>query len=438
MARRSPKTDEQRVEFIPLYRPFTGKIPIPGPGICEPPGQSMCINYQWMPIIRGLLHTLDQPDIWDSDDDDDIFAVRQQVRELVAMKGCVCGYPPGLQITNITVNTILNLQYVEIFEEGGLDAVAPDRPDTSFSEDTGDTGNEISRRRVALCLATKDYVSTVIQQGIFNAFIPDAVTLLTAGAISFFLGPLGGLVYKLSSDIMEALINKVAESPEIIELVSCCMFEALEGEDITEANFEASLDNCGFGLLSDEAFAMDAVASGLDDQGNFLTFVAHLSAFFENTDDDTQCACPAEEGCLSDWTIDEGGWTPFQARALYVEDTGWDNSPSGGLNHFITIEWTHDADFDVAEVRVNIDTDEDDDIQWNFLIQDEFGATVDVFGIILPGSQSEYTFSMTTAGDARKLIFGLVKQGLQLNIDAIVTRLEIIEGDCVLPTQPVE
>lgn len=438
MARRLPKTDDQRVEFVPNFRPFISPIPIPTVGICDAPAYGVCINAQWWSIIRGLLHTLDQPDVWESEDPDDIFAVRQEVREVASMSGCLCGYPPGIWVTNIAVNRTLNLQLNEIFEDGGLPAVAPDLPDTSYSEDTGDTGNEVARRRVALCWAVHDYVATIVEQGIFNAFISDTTTLLATGAISFFLGPLGGLVYAVGSNVMETLINLVADDPDLITAVSCCMYDNLLEADLTQANFESSLDGCGFGALSDEAFVADAIRSGLDNQGNWLSFMAMLGSFMNVTDETSNCICPVDPGCLSDFTIDNGDWHAVLASAIYSAGIGWAPSTSGGNNHRIIIGYTHTEDFTLTKVRVTCTNDDDENWQWRLATRDEFDVVIDNILIELPTGTTEHTFVLSGATNIRDVRARVdAVEGLQDRIEGHIVKIEILDGDCVLPEQPV-
>lgn len=377
MARRQPITDEQRAEFIPNFRPFLTPIPIPTPGICDSPSMSLCINYEWLPIIRGLLHVLDQPDVWDTTDADELFNVRQQIKEISAMSGCLCGYgKTDLQIRNI-VDITLNNQLVQIFNADGLDGVAPDRPDSTFDTDSGDTGDEIREREIALCWAVQDYVTTVVEKGIFNAFIPDAITMLTTGGIAFLVGPIGGLVYRVASEIFETVINMVANDAELIEKVSCCMLDGLQGLALTEANFATALDGCGFGALSDEAFIADAVRMGLDDTGNFLSFVSVLGSYMNVVDILDECPCDPD-GCIVDFTIDDADFVAQTGAngplATYDAGQGWDNGPSGVVNHRIHIEYTFSELIAITSAGWTITYNSQNNIQWRLILFDEFEA----------------------------------------------------------------
>ncbi len=438
MARRQPKTDDQRVEFIPNFRPFLTPITIPSVDVCAAASVALCISYEWMPIIRGLFHVLDQPDVWDTEDPDELFAVRQQVKELMAMGECLCGYDKTTQQIQVSTDINLNFNLETVFNAGTLDDIAPDRPDTSFSEDTGDDVNEAIRREVALCWAVQDYVTTVVEKGIFNAFIPDAVTFITAGGISFLIGPLGGLLYTLASTVAETLINIVAQKPSIQGDVACCMYDNLLGKAITEANFAASLDNCGFGLLSDEAFVRDAVASGIDKTGNFLAFVRILGDYMDGTEDTSVCLCTVPT-CTADFTIDEGGFTARDSQAVYVTAQGWDNALPTPADHIINIHFEHDEDWACNQVRVTLINDEDvEDILCLLRTRDSVDALIEAEQAFISPGTTTVTFTMDSSSAVRTLQLRFDAQGFPQNqFMGLITKVEVLDGDCVFPDQPV-
>ncbi len=436
MARRQPKTDDQRVEFIPNFRPFIAPIAIPDKGVCEDGSYGFCINAEWMIIIRGLLHTLDQPDVWDSADPDDIFAVRQQVRELTSMGQCLCGYPASNQIINYNTNLAIQLALIQIFDVDGLDGVAPDRPDTSFSEDTGDTGDEIIQREVALCWAVTDYVTTVVEQGIFNAFISDAVTMIATGVISFLLTPIAGIAYVFASTVAETLINKVANDPDLIALVACCMKDGLEGQTISEANFEASLDGCGFGLLSDEAFVADAVKTGLGDKGNYLAFVRMLSDYMDATVPESECPC-VEPTCMVDFTIDDGGFVAQSGGPLAIYDAGlgWDNGPVSTSNHRIHILFFLSEDIAMTEAGFSISWTGDRDLLWELFLHDDTS-------IIHSESQetgpevNEVNWEFSEVTGVKRIRFTIVTtSGLQTDFEGHIVEGHYTGDICDFPAQ---
>jgi len=430
MARRPVRTEEQREEFIPNFLPFVTPITIPAAGICEDPAINLCINSTWMPIIRGLFQVLDQPDVWDTEDDDEIFAVRQQIKELMAMGDCLCGYGATDAVIRLSVDLTLHNQYVKIFNDDGLDGVAPDRPDTAFDEDAGDTGDEIRRRELALCGAVTDYVTSVVEKGIFNAFIPDAVTLLTSGAISFLVGPLGGLVYRFASEVFEAIINKVANDPGLIEDVACCMLNGLEGKAITEANFEAALDDCGFGPVSDQAFISDAVKTGLDDTGNFLSFVAILGGYMDVVDILDVCPCDTGADCV-DFTIDEQGFSPDirpgpVLGALYVAGVGFDNPVAASINHRISIKHLFDEDIAFTSVTIKTVNTLSDTIRFSFELFDEFGTSLEQDFIDIDPPVQEHTFNFSEVTGVRDINVRAIKPSNQLNFPGHIVEVCVV------------
>ena len=438
MPPRSPKTDDQRVEIVPLYRPFINPIPIPTAQICDAPAHSMCVSTEWMPIIHGLLAVLDQPDIWDSEDEDEIFAVRQQVREFASMGTCLCGYGATDQSVRLAVDITLNNQLVQIFTADGLDGVAPDRPDTFFDEDSGDSGDEIARRQVALCWAVFDYIVTVVEKGIFNAFISDSTTIVATGVIAFLVNPLAGLLYAFASEIAEDLINKVANNPSAIEDVACCMLEALQGVAITEGAFTASLDGCGFALLSDEAFVADAVKIGLAETGNFLAFVAVLGGYMNVTDILSECPCEVEEGCFSDFGIDEGGWTPRNTQAVFSAEGGWKPSASPSINDRITIHFEQGTDIRVKIIKFTAVNTDDEDWEWSCTLRDDVGDLIESQTVVHPAGTTQATLVMSEPAGVRELVVRVL--GLDFPSDSVkgfITSFTMLDGDCIFPSQPV-
>jgi len=431
MARRPVRTDEQRAEFVPNFRPFVSPIPIPSPGICDEPAVALCINAEWMPIIRGLFHVLDQPDIWDTEDADEIFAARQQIQELMSMGDCLCGYGA----TDLTIQGVVNLtlhnQYIQVFELDGLDGVAPDRPDTAFDEDAGDTGDEIREREIALCWAVTDYVTTVVEKGIFNAFVPDAVTLIATGIISFLITPIGGLVYALASAVAEEMINKVANDPALIEQVACCMLNGLEGQTITEANFAAALDGCGFAPLSDEAFVSDAVKDGLGDTGNFLAFVARLGAYMNTVDILDECPCDTGATCV-DFTIDEQGFSADirpgpTPGALYDPGVGWDNPVTASINHRISIKHLFDEDIAFTSVTIKtVNTLSGEAIRFSFELFDDLGVSLEQDFIDIDPPVQEHTFNFAEVTGVRDINVRAIKPSNQVDFPGHIVEVCVV------------
>lgn len=437
MPRGIPKTDEMRVEVIPNFRPFLGKLKIPVEGICDEPCTVYRVNNNWRKYFISAMLILDQPDIWDSADPDAILAARREVRELVGMSPCGCGTDPvGVQILNAT-NHDYQLAIEQLFIAGGIDAVAPDRPDTTYDTDSGDVDGEIYERSIALCWAVRDYVNTVIEQGIFSQIVPDEGVIIATSVTAFLLGPLAGVVYRVGIEIMSQLIQLVANDPDLINEVACCMLDGLIGETISEATFAASLDGCGFAALSDEDIVAFVIREGLDDQNNFLAFVKALGGYMSAANVLSDCPC-SPPVCQTDFTIDEGGWTSKFGRALYVEDVGWDNIASGAFNHLIRIEFENDADWNLAVGRVLLKNTDSGDLRVLSRLRDAADVVLETVQLDIPGGAQGIVVNHNVATNFRRWDIQIFTIDFpDDNINCFITGADVIVGDCVFPTQPV-
>ncbi len=438
MPRRTPHTDAQRVEFIPNYRPFVKPIPIPEAHICDSPAYGMCISAEWMPIIRGLFYVLDQPDVWDSEDPDEIFAVRQQVRELMSMGQCMCGYGGGSRVINKAVNTTINLQLQAIFAVDGLDGVAPERPDTYYDEDSGDNTAEAIQRKVALCWAVHDYCVTVIEDGIFNAIIPESAQLAATGVISFLWSPLVGILVYAAVDLVKEMIQVLAEDPDLVEAVACCMYAGLGGEAIDQPTFEGSLDDCGFTPLSDEDVVASVIRSTLSDNGNWLGFVATLGGYMDVTDLLSTCPCDGPV-CMVDFTVFEGGFEPIQPNmAEWLDGQGWHHDIVVTYDHMINIDFTHTSAFSVEQIRLtftNSEPIEDINVLTRTRMDDD--TLVEVQDTVLSPGETVAILNYAISGAVERLHFRIEAEGFPENaIMAHLVKLEFLVGDCVLPDPP--
>lgn len=438
MARRHPKTDEQRVEFVPNFRPFFGKLPIPAAGICDQPCSVYKINNDWRKFFIAAMHALDQPDVWDSTDADEIEAARQEIRSLIAMSPCRC--VPGGQgaAGQKGIDDILGIQNEEIFDAGGLGALAPDAPDTSYSEDTGDDEEEEFRRTVALCWAAHDYVSSVAKKGLLQAVEIDPAIVLASLALSVIFSPIVGIGFGIVTRGAILAMAELLQGDATIDAVACCLYDNLLGQSITEANFADGLDACPDLVGLDEMALAALVRSSIGDKSSFMAFAKALGSFMGATQVSSDCDCaPAE--CTSDFEIDEGGWTRRLAQAEYVEGEGWDNSPGGAFNHIINIEFINDVDWNAEFVRTTIENNElEDDIQLHVFMRDEFDVVIVSKILTFTPGQTGKIVKLPIATDFRNLNVRIRTLAFpDDNINALIKKVEVLTGDCVFPTQPV-
>ena len=439
MARRTPKTDAQRIEFIPLYRPFTAPIPIPTGGICDEPCSVYRISNQWRGIFLGALEVLVQQDIWDSSDPVAIQAAIDQVQEFIGMKPCSCLTQGGGSFTRNSLDILIAIENTKIFDAGGLDALAPDRPDTTFDTDTGDTGDEIVRRDVALCWACHDFVASVAEKGLLQgADIDPAIAFANLG-IGFFFGRQFGVAFGAVTRAIILGVTEFMNGDDDISQVACCLYETLKGLTVSQANFKTGLDVCpdveGLGggfLLSLSRFA-------LDDDDSWLAFVKDLGSYLAVTDALSTCPCERGPGCSNDFTIDNGNWTAVAGLALYDPGVGWGPPASGGLNHQIHITYTNDIDWTVSQVRFTCSNFDDEDWTWVVETWDEFEVNIEQVLIVLPQGTTSHVFNLAGATNVRRLQLSIVadEQFPRDSVKGRIVSVEILQGDCVLDIQPV-
>jgi len=436
MGKRQIRTDDQRVEFIPNFRTFVTPIPIPVQGICDEPCTVYRINNTWRGIFIGAMQSLTQPDVWDSDDDDEVFAAIQQVRDLIAMSPCACsgilsaGNDCGQQ------DEILGLLNQDLFLTGGLDGIAPDRPDTFFNEDTGDDDDEAFRREVALCWATHDYVASIAAKGILAAAGIDPIFAYLGLPFTIIAFPVYGLIFStVTIALIEAASNAI-QGPEDIEAVGCCMYEAMRGEAVTEANFAASLDSCpDLSGLGQTALAA-LVKAVLADEKNWLAFVKSLGAFMSATDQVSACPC-TDLQCSQDFTIDDGNWIIRNGQAFYTTGTGWENAPGGTVNHLINISFEAAADFNMKFVQIQFTNNETVPTDLRVRLRDDVDAVIETVDSVLAVGETTKVVIMNNTLDARHLHIRATRDGLAVNIAVVITGVRMIGSDCFLDEQPV-
>lgn len=436
MARRPIRTEEQRAEFIPNYRPYLNDVPIPQANICDYPSRSYCINDEWMTIIHSALLALDQPDVWDSTDDDDIHAARQNVRSLLSMAAPLCVPPPAFGAGSPSCDTLLALELQQIFDADGLDGIAPDRPDTFFDDDSGDDDNALARRRVALCLATHDFITSIVKGGILQQVNIDPVFPVVTVFFAFIAFGVLGLVFGGASLILIELMNQFISGEDDVDLVACCMFEGMTGQAVTQANFQASLDACpDLGDAGANAIR-NLVRNMMDIDANWFAFVRVLGSFMTAVDDQTNCHC-TEDTCFQDFEIDNGNWTIVGGNAFYDDGVGWESAQGGSNNHLCHIDWNESFDFSIGIIRFQVvNTEPTVDIDVRIRLTDEFGTHTDVFAVLAQGEQS---IAIVTNGGiaARRLLCRFVRDGLETELKLVLKKVEILSGDCILDEQPV-
>jgi len=184
-------------------------------------------------------------------------------------------------------------------------SVNPNAPDDFFS------GNGSSDRITGLCDACKVYVYSYSSNWVQKAkIILGAVFVVTAIAS---LTLLGGII---AGTVLAglALISQVAldamEDEQALDDIVCCMFNAMTATVINQANFEASLDACGFAVGSNQAIARDIIASDLTVFDNYLSFLNALGdQYILAQAGVSDCPCDAPWVSVLDLTLSDYGFT---------------------------------------------------------------------------------------------------------------------------------
>ncbi len=438
MARGGPKTDEQRVEFIPLFRPFLGKVPIPAPGICDEPCSVYRINVEWRGLFISAMRVLTQTDIWDSTDPDEIQAAIDQIQELIGMSPCRCSAGGGGSFTRNTLDVLIAIENQRIFDLGGLTLLAPDRPDTTFSEDSGDTGDEIARRDVALCWACHDFVASIAEKGLLQGADIQPGIAFASLAISFFFGPLVGNSFGAVTQAIILGVSEFMNGDDDISQVACCLYVTLRDQAVDQTNFMAGLDVCPDVSGTGAGFLLSLVRFALDEDDSWFSFVKSLGSYLPVTDALSVCPCDLVALCASDFTIDDGDWTAVAGFALYDPLVGWGPSTSGGMNERVFIGVDFADDTTMKQVRVTCSNFDDEDWNWAISARDEFDVEIDGENVDLPEGTTVHTFNLTGVTAMRRLnIRILAIEGLEDSIKCRILLVEVLDGDCTLPDQPV-
>jgi len=337
--------DREKIEdYVPRYQAGT----IPDTGIFDKPCRCVGINEDWIPYVDGALHLLTYPAMWEGTEEEIQVAIDQILELQISMANCGCG---GSRVDGLGINELIRQDLQARFDAGGLDGVAPDRPDTFFNADSGDTGGEIDQRTVALCWAAHDYVVTLAEEG-FDILIDVDLAVAAAGfGLSVLFTPIVGVAFTAASRLLIELAEEALRSKACVDAVGCCMFTNLSGLAVNQANFSVALDSCA-GLDAECVPLANLIQTTLADEKNWLAFVSKMGSFFEAaTQDLADCSCGLDTWEHTfDFTVSDGGWIDDPARpdfnAFYTPGVGWQvNHVNPGASFGIALAMTKDATF---------------------------------------------------------------------------------------------
>lgn len=225
----------------------------------------------------------------------------------------------------------LNTQY-----NGTPESVAPDLD--------YDGGADDSIRNDLICVAIHLIVQTMVTAEIERRARDSAgwvsfANLLETGAILLLGAATGGIAFAaaaaaafltIAADVWIDLSELVLNDDDAQDLVACCMYDAVRGNDLTFTAFSESLDSCGFTGGTFESQLAGAIAPLLGDLDVYLTFLKLLQDYWDLAKAgflEGACPCPDDTWCVThDFTADDGGWvkatTPYNGGGIYG-GSGW-------------------------------------------------------------------------------------------------------------------
>mgnify|MGYP000105578327 CR=1 FL=1 len=227
-------------ELIPIYLPWwvirASPYTIPSAAWNDAPLCTVSVNVEWASHIRGLLEVMQWPDAWAGSDAEKQAAVDAAI----AIEDAFCMSEPCCATTAQGVAGVI-AQMIEDRWDGTIGSVAPDAPDNTYGNDSGDdTEDKVKARRAALCMAVNRWIRTCFEIEASAIRRSGAIVGVVVGGIIGLVNPIAGLVAAgVFTGSVEALAAAFESEPSIRRVV-CCMYQHLMNLEITEANFRTS------------------------------------------------------------------------------------------------------------------------------------------------------------------------------------------------------
>ena len=218
---------------------------------------------------------------------------------------------------NDTQMTTIENQYADILQR--LSDLYDGTPGSINSQCPGDffDGDGSTARQAALCMALGTFVKSYFEQWRRKAEI-----VLAGGIVVLWFGAvpvIGWIAVAVIAGL--AFVTQVAldaaRDDDAIEDIICCMYDALRGTAINHANFQTSLDSCGFTGGSNSAILRDILAADLPEEKNYLSFLDALGNSYPLAQSGVE-DCP----CGGDWMLD-----------MDLTADGWGFEARGGLSY---------------------------------------------------------------------------------------------------------
>lgn len=339
------------------FAPIKNKHPVPSQSPSARDDAGAFFTREYLPFLSAAFEIWQQDDFWEGDADE-IQQAKDWISELETMlMSGNCGKSRSPLFDAATL--VLREVFADQFDTGGLDELAPDRPDTYWAEDSGDTGDEIAQRDLALCLACQDYVTQMMFQA-FDAILDAGISVFAGGTVmTLVLGVPGALLVSALGAVW-GLSLATLKQDDVRDAIACCMNASLEGVAISESSFRAALDGACDVPFSPPGDAVHLfVRATLQDSGNYLSFVNMLGSFNDVAGSGiVSCFCDEWEHVF-DFTVDDGDWEDTAEAcstdwgATYVAATHWRSS---GVSPQISFRMKRELERDgtFTEVRATL------------------------------------------------------------------------------------
>lgn len=227
---------------------------------------------------------------------------------------CSAGSSQTWNLT-LTLNAQMNAARTGLYD-GTPQSINQDCP-TVFNGDASDFRNK------ALCMAVKHYVEGQILETLNRYRIAAGLAGLGAGALGLAGGPLGAVIGGIAAGLVGYelyQVERAAADSAARDLVICDLETALEGQAVTEANFQSAINGLSSGTGT-RATIVGILKGNRGAQVNYLWFVDLLgSAYVTATTGYNDCPCDNTWCYVFDFALGAQGWeaTPGTGGKYYA------------------------------------------------------------------------------------------------------------------------
>lgn len=316
---------------------------VPSQNIDDEPKSSIAVNSSWRSVIDGLLATLSEKGVWLGTGDEKESATQQileklrwndegnatmilrqsDTNRLILEQSLDNGenwqiafdYGVLLQSQRDTTyqKNELSRVYNEILEQYAY-TIASVAPKAVYGASGVDGVGGDVWRDTALCVSLREVINLCCEIEIerrktvtfFSSILTGALSIasavIAAGILVLSAGTLLPIALAVSSAVVgagasffAALSNAVLNNADARELIACCAYNTLKGQDLTQANLVNSLNACGFVALSDAAQLAGAIEYVLAQDDVYVTLLYSIEKNYNFVKLGlSQCDCEAQ------------------------------------------------------------------------------------------------------------------------------------------------